>query len=107
MHYLRSVLSLGFITILSVAVSVPCTEQEVSKILPPDISLSFVQHIPSNGTFIVPEGDTGWPTNPINLPELCAIGAMVPGMNSNESFGFGLFLPVVWNGRTLSVILSY
>ncbi|KAJ5108253.1 tannase and feruloyl esterase [Penicillium angulare] len=46
---------------------------------------------------------TGWPVDPINLPELCAIAVMVPGKNSNASFGFGMFLPTEWNGRTLTV----
>ncbi|KAJ5266448.1 hypothetical protein N7478_009256 [Penicillium angulare] len=97
---------LGSISTLSVAKSIACTRKAVSDILPRGVSLSFVQHIPKNGTFTVPEGDTGWPIDPINLPELCAIGAMVPGTNTNKTFGFGLFLPLEWNGRTLSTIIS-
>lgn len=81
--------------------AVNCTFDAVSAILPSNISLSFVQTIPENGTFIVPSEDTGWPINPINLPALCAIGATVPGNTENATYGFGLFLPTAWNGRTL------
>lgn len=94
---------LGSMGTVSIAKSIACTREAVSDILPKGVSLSFVQHIPKNGTFTVPEGDTGWPIDPINLPELCAIGAMVAGTSTNATFGFGVFLPVEWNGRTLSV----
>ncbi|PWY93437.1 tannase-domain-containing protein [Aspergillus sclerotioniger CBS 115572] len=79
------------------------TWDAVSAITPSNVSLSFVQAIPENGTFVVPSGNTGWPTNPIHLPELCAVGATVPGDTQNGTFGFGPFLPVQWNGRTLTV----
>lgn len=78
-----------------------CDWDAVSSLLPPNVSLSFVTAIPENGTFTVPRGDTGWPTDPINLPNLCAIGATVLGDTANASFGLGLFLPSQWNGRTL------
>ncbi|KAJ5094861.1 hypothetical protein N7456_010722 [Penicillium angulare] len=94
---------LGSMGTVSIANSISCTREAVSNILPKGVSLSFVQHIPKNGTFTVPEGDTGWPIDPINLPELCAIGAMVAGTSTNATFGFGVFLPVEWNGRTLTV----
>ncbi|KAI2905816.1 hypothetical protein CBS63078_5270 [Aspergillus niger] len=80
-----------------------CDWVAVNAILPQNVSLSFVTAIPENGTFTVPREDTGWPTDPINLPSLCAIGAMVLGETANSSFGFGLFLPTKWNGRTLTV----
>ncbi|PYH90335.1 tannase and feruloyl esterase [Aspergillus ellipticus CBS 707.79] len=99
----KAVLRVSFLAAASVRAVFDCTWDAVSSILPSSVSLSFVQTIPENGTFEVPAGDTGWPTNPINLPELCAIGAMVPGENENSTFGFGLFLPSQWNGRTLTV----
>ena len=87
-------LSLVLYTLVSVggSLAVDCTYDAVLPIMP----------VAANGTFIVPEGDLGWPMNPINLPKLCAIGATVPDeSNSNYTFGFGLFLPDTWNGRTL------
>ncbi|KAJ6021303.1 tannase and feruloyl esterase [Penicillium herquei] len=93
---------LGF-TATFVNGAVDCTFSAISDIIPQGLSLSFAQHIPENGTFTVPKDDTGWPTDPINLPELCAIGVMVPGETSNATFGFGLFLPKNWNQRTLTV----
>lgn len=62
--------------------------------------MSFARTIEENGTFVVPAGDTGWPTNAINLPKLCAIGVEVTS-EQNGTYGFGLFLPDVWNNRTL------
>ncbi|KAJ5714499.1 tannase and feruloyl esterase [Penicillium malachiteum] len=97
----KSVL-LGF-TATFVNGAVDCTFSAISDIIPQGLSLSFAQRIPENGTFTVPKNDTGWITDPINLPELCAIGVMVPGETSNATFGFGLFLPKNWNQRTLTV----
>lgn len=85
----------------TVHAALDCDWAAVNAILPQNVSLSFVTAIPENGTFTVPREDTGWPTDPINLPSLCAIGAMVLGETANASFGFGLFLPSQWNGRTL------
>ncbi|KAJ5722122.1 tannase and feruloyl esterase [Penicillium malachiteum] len=93
---------LGFAATL-VNGAVDCTFNAVSDIIPQGLSLSFAQYIPENGTFTVPKNDKGWPTDPINLPELCAIGVMVPGETSNSTFGFGIFLPVNWNQRTFTV----
>ncbi|CCD43013.1 hypothetical protein BofuT4_P070890.1 [Botrytis cinerea T4] len=97
-------LSLVLYTLVSVggSLAVDCTYDAVLPIMPAGVTLAFATPVAANGTFIVPEGDLGWPMNPINLPKLCAIGATVPDeSNSNYTFGFGLFLPDTWNGRTL------
>ncbi|ATZ51286.1 hypothetical protein BCIN_06g07000 [Botrytis cinerea B05.10] len=99
-------LSLVLYTLVSVggSLAVDCTYDAVLPIMPAGVTLAFATPVAANGTFIVPEGDLGWPMNPINLPKLCAIGATVPDeSNSNYTFGFGLFLPDTWNGRTLTV----
>ncbi|PKS08036.1 hypothetical protein jhhlp_006648 [Lomentospora prolificans] len=44
----------------------------------------------------------GYPINPTNLPELCAVIVKVES-SSNSSFRFGLFLPTEWNSRVLTV----
>ncbi|TGO62262.1 hypothetical protein BCON_0021g00750 [Botryotinia convoluta] len=72
--------------------------------MPAGVSLSFATPVAENSAYIVPEGDTGWLVNPINSPKLCAIGATVPFDQSNKTFGFGLFLPDKWNGRTLHIL---
>lgn len=99
-------LPLAFLASLPGTFAVNCTYNDVLSIMPTGVSLSFATPVVENGTFTVPEGDTGWPINPINLPKLCAIGATVPFDQSNETFGFGLFLPDKWNGRTLYVSSS-
>ncbi|PYI35230.1 tannase and feruloyl esterase [Aspergillus indologenus CBS 114.80] len=101
-RYLRALLPL-LLGSGTVHATLECTWDAINALLPPNVSLSFVTAIPENGTFTVPRGDTGWPTDPINLPSLCAIGATVVGETANASFGFGLFLPSQWNSRTLTV----
>ncbi|RAK78174.1 tannase and feruloyl esterase [Aspergillus fijiensis CBS 313.89] len=101
-RYLRALLPL-LLSSGTAHATLDCDWDAVNSLLPPNVSLSFVTAIPENGTFTVPRGDTGWPTDPINLPSLCAIGATVLGDTANASFGLGLFLPSQWNGRTLTV----
>ena len=79
---------------------IDCSFDAVKAILPSGAELSFATPIAENGSFTVPAGDTGWPTNPINLPKLCAVGVTVSS-EANGTYGFGLFLPDKWNSRTL------
>ena len=44
----------------------------------------------------------GYPTNPTNLPELCAVTVKVES-SGISSFRFGLFLPTGWQHKLLTV----
>jgi feruloyl esterase len=82
-----------------------CSPKGIASLLPvtSNASVNFAYPLPANSTFEVPAGDTGYPTNPVGLPALCAVSVQVqtPG---NSSFGFGLFLPNEWSGRFLYVL---
>lgn len=84
---------------------VDCSFDAIQSILPDGVVLGLATPIEENGTFTVPAGDTGWPTDPINLPKLCAVAVTVSS-DVNGTYGFGIFLPDNWNNRTLYVILS-
>ncbi|RAH42152.1 tannase and feruloyl esterase [Aspergillus brunneoviolaceus CBS 621.78] len=101
-RYLRALLPL-LLSSGTAHATLDCDWDAVNSLLPPNVSLSFVTAMPEDGTFTVPRGDTGWPTDPIDLPNLCAIGATVLGDTANAGFGLGLFLPSQWNGRTLNI----
>lgn len=79
-----------------------CTPSTFSTILGSTAAISFAYPLAANSTFQVPQGDTGFPSNPEGLPPLCAVGVQVPQPN-NGTYGFGLFLPDSWNGRFLAV----
>lgn len=79
-----------------------CSLSSIQSILPSNVSVNFAQALPANSTFQVPEGDTGYPVSPVNLPPLCAVSIQVESIE-NTTYGFGLFLPENWNGRFLAV----
>lgn len=88
---------------LSVAVgALDCSPAAIQAALPSNASVNFAYPVKANGTFQVPKGDTGYPTNPVGLPALCAASVQVQSID-NTTFGFGLFLPDDWNGRFLAV----
>ncbi|KAF7190265.1 putative feruloyl esterase B-1 [Pseudocercospora fuligena] len=85
-----------------VSAAIDCSFDAVQQIMPGGVDLSFATPISENGAFTVPSADTDWPVNPIKLPALCAVAATVTSAE-NGTFGFGIFLPTVWNERTLTV----
>ena len=52
--------------------AIDCSPSSIQSILPSNASVNFAYSLPDNSTFEVPEGDTGYPGNPIGLPALCA-----------------------------------
>lgn len=84
---------------------VDCSFEAIQSILPNGVVLGLAAPIEENGTFTVPVGDTGWPTDPINLPKLCAVAVTVSS-DVNGTYGFGIFLPDKWNNRTLYVMIG-
>lgn len=88
--------------LLGAASALDCSPSAIQAVLPSNASVNFAYNIQTNGTFQVPKGDTGYPTNPVGLPALCAVSVQVQSVG-NTTFGFGLFLPENWNGRFLAV----
>jgi feruloyl esterase len=95
-----SVLSYG--ALAGAALALECSPASIQSVLPSNASVNFAYPVPENSTFQVPKGDTGYPTNPVGLPALCAVSVQVNSIGSS-TFGFGLFLPDNWNGRFLAV----
>ena len=94
-------------TLLSVgacfgAANANCDPSTIQAALPEGASVNFAYSLAANSTFEIPKSNTGYPTNPVNLPGLCAISVQVESV-SNSTYGFGLFLPDDWNGRFLAV----
>lgn len=84
------------------ALNYTCTPSAIQAALPDTASVNFAYPVPANSTFKVPEGDTGYPKSPSNLPALCAASIQVQS-DGNTTYGFGIFLPNDWNGRFLAV----
>ena len=92
----------NFATFLGTTQALNCSRDAIQAALPSGASVNFARPLAENSTFEVPEGDTGYPTNPVALPALCAVSVQVQSVG-NSTFGFGLFLPEDWNGRFLAV----
>lgn len=95
-----SIMSYG--SILGAANALQCCPDTIQSALPANTTVNFAYPIQANGTFYVPAGDTGYPTNTTGLPALCAVSIQVQSVG-NTTFGLGLFLPSDWNGRFLAV----
>ncbi|KAH7063814.1 Tannase/feruloyl esterase [Paraphoma chrysanthemicola] len=91
---------LGFGALLGVA-NGKCDPATIQAALPEGASVNFAYPLAANATFEVPKSSTGYPTNAVNLPALCAVSVQVQSI-SNSTFGFGLFLPNDWNQRFLA-----
>ncbi|KAF2106952.1 Tannase/feruloyl esterase [Lophiotrema nucula] len=92
----------GYGALFGAAQALECTPSAIQSVLPSNASVNFAYTVQANGTFQVPQGDTGYPTNPVGLPALCAVSVQVKSVG-NSTFGFGLYLPEAWNGRFLAV----
>lgn len=93
---------LGYGALLGAAGALDCSPEAIQSALPSNASLNFAYTLSANSSFQVPQGDTGYPVNPVQLPSLCAVSVQVQSVG-NTTFGFGLFLPQSWNGRFLAV----
>ena len=97
---LDSLLSYG--ALLGASHALNCSFSAIQSALPATAIVNFAIPLTANSTFQVPLGDTGYPTNPVGLPALCAVSVQVLSIGGS-TFGFGLFLPEDWNGRFLAV----
>ncbi|XP_014551661.1 hypothetical protein COCVIDRAFT_30823 [Bipolaris victoriae FI3] len=84
------------------AQALDCSPSSIQSVLSANASVNWAYPLQENSTLQVPKGDTGYPTNPIGLPALCAISIQVQSIG-NTTYGFGLLLPELWNGRFLAV----
>ena len=78
-----------------------CSPASLSSLLPTDATINFAVPVPENGTFGQGVANLEFPTNATNLPALCAVGINVKS-SSTSSYNLGLFLPQVWNVRTMT-----
>ncbi|KAI9742102.1 MAG: hypothetical protein M1834_000492 [Cirrosporium novae-zelandiae] len=78
-----------------------CTPSAFTAALPSNATVAFAYTVAENATFNV-VGDVPYPTDPTELPELCALQVNIPTTNESD-YNFGVFLPKSWNGRFLAV----
>ncbi|KAI0794058.1 feruloyl esterase-like protein B precursor [Fomes fomentarius] len=79
-----------------------CSVDALQRALPSNATVLSAVPVESNGTFGQGAADLEFPTNPTNLPALCAVYVNVTS-STTSSFRFGLFLPSIWNHRFLAV----
>lgn len=79
-----------------------CSLSSIQSVLSENASVNWAYPLKENSTLEVPQGNTGYPTNPVGLPALCAVSVQVQSIG-NTTYGFGLFLPESWNGRFLAI----
>jgi hypothetical protein len=73
-----------------------------ADVLPADAALGKVAVVRENGSYGEGAANIAYPTNPTDLPGLCAVTVRVRS-SPTSSYRFGLFLPDEWNGRFLVV----
>src|SRR5947209_6077368 len=79
-----------------------CDRASFAAILPSNAAVEAVAVVGQNGTYGEGAANIAYPTNPTNLPALCAVTVRVRS-SSTSSYRFGLFLPDKWNSRFLVV----
>lgn len=81
-----------------------CNQAFFTGILPPEASLENIAAVPEGGSYGEGKANIAYPTDPTDLPALCAVTVNVTSSPSS-SYRFGLFLPMPteWSGRFLAV----
>ncbi|KAJ2898343.1 uncharacterized protein MKZ38_003971 [Zalerion maritima] len=80
-----------------------CEAATFADMLPGSASIEKTALVESGSEYGEGAADIGFPTNPTNLPGLCAITVNVTS-SETSSYRFGLFLPTdSWNSRFLTV----
>lgn len=79
-----------------------CNKVFFTNILPPEARLENLTVVPEGGSHGEGKRNIPYPTDPTNLPALCAVTINVTSSPSS-SYRFGLFLPTDWSGRFLAV----
>jgi hypothetical protein len=79
-----------------------CDRASFAAVLPSEATVEAVAAVGPNGTYGEGAANVAYPTDPTNLPALCAVTVRVRS-SSSSSYRFGLFLPNEWNSRFLVV----
>ncbi|RKU41274.1 hypothetical protein DL546_000342 [Coniochaeta pulveracea] len=79
-----------------------CTPETFLPLLSPNTTLLSAVPLPANSTYGEGSHNLPYPTNPTNLPPLCALTLNVSS-STTSSFRVGLFLPDRWSERILTV----
>ncbi|KAJ4393714.1 hypothetical protein N0V93_002929 [Gnomoniopsis smithogilvyi] len=95
----------AYITLCTAALATAlpsCSVASFQEVLPSYATILSAVPVANGSTYGEGAADIGYPTNPTNLPENCALIVNVT-TSSSSSFRFGIFLPTQWNGRFLAV----
>ncbi len=79
-----------------------CDRPSFAGILPAGATLEKIAVVRQGGSYGEGTANIAYPTNPTNLPSLCAVTVRVKS-SSTSSYRFGLFLPDNWNSKFLVV----
>lgn len=79
-----------------------CSAEALQAILPSSASVLSAVTVQNGSSYGEGKQNLPYPTNPTNLPELCAIVVNVT-TSPISNYRFGLFLPASWNSRFLAV----
>ncbi|TPX16120.1 uncharacterized protein E0L32_004115 [Thyridium curvatum] len=81
-----------------------CVAATFDHVLPVGATIERIDHVLAGDTYGEGAADIAYPTQPTDLPELCAVTVKVPS-SSSTSFRFGLFLPMPphWKAKFLAV----
>ncbi|KAI0446734.1 putative ferulic acid Esterase/Feruloyl esterase [Xylaria telfairii] len=79
-----------------------CDVQALAQILPVYARIERIEALEAGSTYGDGPADLAYPTQPTNLPALCAVTVVVAS-SATSSYRLGLFLPAEWNGRFLAV----
>lgn len=79
-----------------------CRSDTFDGILPKDASIESIDWVSNGSSYGEGPSNIAYPTNPTNLPELCAVTVKVT-TSATSAYRFGLIMPTRWNYRFLAV----
>ncbi|KAI8953875.1 putative ferulic acid Esterase/Feruloyl esterase [Xylaria longipes] len=110
LYHLAQLITIGLATLVATAASsthnprqstASCSALALAQILPANAKIERVEALEAGSTYGDGPGDLAYPTQPTNLPALCAVTIAVAS-SATSSYRIGLFLPVEWNNRFLA-----
>ncbi|KAI3343167.1 Tannase/feruloyl esterase [Ustulina deusta] len=82
--------------------SASCDALTLAQVLPANARIERLQALEAGSTYGEGPADLAYPTQPTNLPALCAVTVAVAS-SPTSSYRIGLFLPAEWNERFLTI----
>ncbi|KAI0468703.1 putative ferulic acid Esterase/Feruloyl esterase [Xylaria cf. heliscus] len=79
-----------------------CDALTLAQVLPANARIERAEALEAGSTYGDGAADLAYPTQPTNLPALCAVTVVVAS-SATSAYRLGLFLPAEWNGRFLAV----